>query len=141
MKWYLSKIKYLAPEASTGNLKPKTDVYLIQAISYAEAEEISFEKCPQWDITLQLRPVKLTDVFLFGQLPDNNYFMTIVEYEIYNERTQKSKIQNHSIIIEASDLLEAYRLIIQELGSFSDYKIKSITRTDILEVNFIEKSE
>lgn len=138
MKWYLSKIKYLEPEASTGNLKPKTDVYLIQAISYADAEKISFEKCPQWDITLELRTLKLTDVFIFGQLPDNNYFLAIVEYEIFNERTQKSKVQNYSMIVEASDLLEAYRLLKEKLGSFSDYKIKSIARTDILEVNLIK---
>lgn len=132
--WYYSKIRYQR-EDEAGTLKTIKEAYLIDAVSYTEAEARVFEivasNTPEFQID-KISKMKLAEVFIEPDV--ETWFKAKVQYISFDESSQKEKKTAHFILINAIDPGQVYKLLKEKLGSLNDYEITDINLTDILEV-------
>lgn len=135
-KWYLCKVSY-ERQADEMGMKKVTESYLVDALSFTEAEErVIKEVTPFVSVgeleVVNIRPMRLAELLL-DERSDKFYRakvdLTTVDSND-NERTARS-----AIIVQAESLLEATRTLITHLdGGLSAYELVSVAELDILDV-------
>lgn len=135
--WYLGKIAFQREDES-GTLKTLKEAYLVDSVSYTEAEAILMQRLQESrkDFNLiGITKMKLSEVFIEdNESGDNIFFKMKCLYITFGERSQKEKNVPHTMLINASNPLEAYNHLVKHLGTLNDYKITDINTTQILEV-------
>lgn len=135
--WYLGKISF-QKENESGSLQTLKEAYLVDSVSYTEAEAILYQKIQERvkDFKLLgLTKMKLSEVFIEdNEDSENTFFKMKCLYITFDERTQKEKNVPHTMLINAGNPLEAYNHLVKHLGTLDDYKITDINTTPILEV-------
>lgn len=133
--WYLGKIRFQR-EDEAGSLKTINEAYLVDAVSYTEAEARMFEvvasNTPDFQL-INLAKMKLSEVFF----EDNNsetWFKVKVMYISFDEKTAKEKKTPHMMLINADTPKDAFDALTKNLGNLNDYQITDINITTILEV-------
>jgi hypothetical protein len=133
--WYLSKIRYQR-EDEAGSLKTINEAYLIDAVSYTDAEarthEIVASNTPDFQLVTLTR-MKLSEVF-FEEDGAETWFKAKVQFISFDEKTQKEKKVPHAMLINGNDPGEVFTLLKKNLGNLNDYQITDINITTILEV-------
>lgn len=133
--WYLGKIRF-QKEDEAGSLKTINEAYLVDAMSYTEAEARMFEvvasNTPDFQLT-NLSKMKISEVF-FEENNAETWFKAKVQYITFDEKSQKEKKVPHIMLINANDPREAYDLLKKNLGSLNDYQITDINITAILDI-------
>ena len=135
-KWYLCKVSYECQADSMG-MKKVTESYLVDALSFTEAEaRIVKEISPYVSVgeleVVNIRPMRLAELLFDGK--SDKYYRAKVDLTTVdgtgNERTASS-----AMIVQAESLLEATRTLITHLeGSLYDYELISVAELDILDV-------
>ena len=135
-KWYLCKVAY-ERQADEMGMKKVTESYLVDALSFTEAEErVIKEVTPFVSVgeleVVNIRPMRLAELLL-DERSDKFYRakvdLTTVDSND-NERTARS-----AMIVQAESLQEATRTLITHLdGSLSAYELVSVAELDILDV-------
>lgn len=133
--WYQATIRYQQPD-DKGINKTVTETYLIDAVSYTDAETRSYEllsrNLAEFFIT-KLSRIRLSEVFEIADGSDDWYKLKVC-YITFDEKTQKEKKVPYNMLINASDPREAYDLLKERLGKIQDYIITDVNLTKILEV-------
>ena len=133
--WYLSKIKFQR-EDEAGSLKSISEAYLVDAVSYTEAEARMFEivvtNTPDFQL-VNLAKMKLSEVF-FEENGSEIWYKAKVQYISFDEKTHKEKKVPHMMLINAENPKDAYEALVKNLGNLNDYLITDINLTPILEV-------
>lgn len=135
-KWYLCKVAY-ERQADEMGMKKVTESYLVDALSFTEAEErVIKEVTPFVSVgeleVVNIRPMRLAELLL-DERSDKFYRakvdLTTVDSND-NERTARS-----AMIVQAESLQEATRTLITHLdGGLSAYELVSVAELDILDV-------
>lgn len=133
-QYFETEVSY-QKEDETGALKPVKDLYLVDALSYTEAEARISKEVENTKGGFQLKITKknLTEVFE-NQLREDTYWLAKVDYIVWDEKTQKEKKTTHKMLVQGAGILGAYTELKINLGTLNDYEITSITKTAILEV-------
>ena len=133
--WYLSKIKFQR-EDEAGSLKSISEAYLVDAVSYTEAEARMFDivasNTPEFQL-VSLAKMRLSEVF-FEENGSEIWYKAKVQYISFDEKTQKEKKVPHMMLINAENPKDAYEALVKNLGNLNDYLITDINLTTILEV-------
>ena len=133
--WYLGKIRY-QKEDEAGSLKTINEAYLVDAVSYTEAEARMFEivasNTPDFQLT-NLSKMKLSEVF-FEENGSEIWYKAKVQYISFDEKTQKEKKTPHMMLINAENPKDVFEALTKNLGNLNDYQITDINITTILEV-------
>lgn len=133
--WYLTKIKYTLQDEQ-GKQKPVSESYLIDAVSYTEAEARLYgyvaSNIPDFQVT-GITKMRLQEVF-FVEEGAETWFKVKVQYILFDEKTQKEKKVPYQMLINALTPKEAYDLLDERLGKMQDYVITDVNLTTILEV-------
>lgn len=133
--WYLGKIRY-QKEDEAGSLKTINEEYLIDAVSYTEAEArqigIIASNTPEHQL-VKLTKMRLSEVF-FEENGSETWYKAKVQYISFDEKTQKEKKVPHMMLINAENPKDAYEALVKNLGNLNDYLITDINITNILEV-------
>ena len=133
--WYLGKIRY-QKEDEAGSLKTINEEYLIDSVSYTEAEARMFEivasNTPDFEL-VKLTKMRLSEVFLVEN-GSETWYKCKVQYISFDEKTQKDKKIPHLMLINAETPKDAYEALVVNLGKFNDYHITDLNITTILEV-------
>jgi Domain of unknown function (DUF4494) len=133
--WYLCKIRFQR-EDEAGSLKTINEAYLVDAVSYTEAETRIFEivasNTPEFQL-VNLTKMKLSEVF-FEENGSEIWYKAKVQYISFDEKTQKEKKVPHMMLINAENPKEAYEALVKNLGNLNDYQITDVNITTILEV-------
>ncbi len=133
--WYLGKIRYQR-EDEAGSLKTINEAYLVDAVSYTEAEarmyEVVASNTPDFQL-INLTKMKLSEVF-FEENGSEIWYKAKVQYITFDEKTQKEKKVPHIMLINAETPKDVYEALVKNLGSLGDYLITDINITTILEV-------
>jgi Domain of unknown function (DUF4494) len=140
--WHQAKIRYQKVDENDRAVKI-TEVYLVDAVSYTEAEARVYENVSDSTPDFQLfglSRMKLAEVF-FVENGADIWFKVKVCFVSYDEKTKKDKKTPSMMLINAETPLEAYNLIVERLGTVDDYQITDINITNILEVLPYEKPE
>lgn len=119
--------------------KSVTEQYVIDALSFTEAEERIIEKMTTYisgefsvkDITL----APFREVFFSGDEADDTWYKAKVAFISIDEKTMKEKRSNTYYLVRAANMGRAVRNIGEAFGgSMLTYLITSITETPIMDV-------
>lgn len=140
--WYQGKIRYQKVDEKDRTIKI-TEIYLVDAVSYTDAEARIYEtvasNTPDFQL-FGLSRMKLSEVF-FVDGGSETWYKLKVNFISFDEKAQKEKRTPFNMLINAENPLEAYNLLVERLGTVEDYQITDINITNILEVIPYEKPE
>lgn len=120
-----------------GVVKTVTEQYLVDAMSFTEAEaRITEEMSPFISGEFSVSAVKKTKIceIFFDDNADRNYLVK-VNFITIDERSAVEKRQASLILVQADNFNDAVKKFEEGMkGTMADYEIASVAETQILEV-------
>lgn len=134
-QWIETKLRY-DKVMDNGVVKKVTEAYLVDALSFTEAEARIIEEMESrisGDFEVKaVKKAKIADIF-----PSDNggwwYKVRAVIISI-DEKTGAEKLTPHDFMVEAGDIEEAISGFKSEINLMIDYKIAGVTETAIMDV-------
>ncbi|MCU0446106.1 MAG: DUF4494 domain-containing protein [Microscillaceae bacterium] len=134
--WFICTVKY-TKEDEKGNVKKISETYLVDALSYTEAEARIYQELGsiirgEFQIS-DLRKSNLIDIFHF---PDaETWYKCKVVYSTMDEKSEKEKKVTNNMLVSAHNIKQAYERIEESLKTMLvPYQITSIVVSNYLEV-------
>lgn len=134
--WYECKVKYRKTH-ETGEKKLSTDTYLLDAVSFTEAEaRLNEEMKALTEEEFRIMNIKVAN---FSEVhPFDNadrWFKVKVALITIDERSGKEKKSNTYLLVQANDVKEAYENTTKAMAdTMGDYAIPAINESPILDV-------
>jgi len=134
--WYECKVKYRKTD-ETGIQKVTTEPYLVDAMSYTEAEsriteEMSAYISEEFKIT-NIKMANYAEIHPFENC--DRWFRSKVSLLAYDEESGKERKSNINLLVQANDVKEAYDNTISVMkNTMGDYTIPAISESPIMDV-------
>ncbi len=135
--WFECKVRYECIDEQSGKEKRITALYLIDAVSYTEAEKRIHTEMEQYirgEFSVKgIKQVNYTDLFFYddGQW----WYKTKVSFVALDEQSGKEKRVSNMMLVMADDVKETYDRINDSLKNMTvDYEIESIGKSNICDV-------
>ncbi len=134
--WYECKVKYSKTD-ETGAQKITTEPYLVDALSYTEAEsrineEMSAYISEEFKIT-NIKVANYAEIHPFENA--DRWFRSKVSLLAYDEESGKERKTNMYLLVQANDVKEAYDNTISVMkGTMGDYTIPAISESPIMDI-------
>ena len=133
--WFICTIKY-HKEDEQGNVRKITEPYLIDAISFTEAEARIYEELqsiiPSEFQVLDLKRSNFADIFHFKDI--DTWYKCKVSYTSIDEIAGKEKKVSNFMLVSAHNVKEAYERIEESLSNM----IVPFTIHNIAESNYMD---
>ncbi|GHA33785.1 hypothetical protein GCM10007103_14170 [Salinimicrobium marinum] len=134
--WYECKVKYRKTH-ETGEQKVTTDTYLLDAVSYTEAESRITEEMKAYTNEdfriMNIKVANFAEVHPFEN--SDRWFKSKVSLIALDEESGKEKKTNIYLLVQANDVKEAFENTTKAMETtMGDYSIPSITESPILDV-------
>ncbi len=136
--WFECKVRY-DKTLETGLLKKVTESYLVDALSFTEAEERFLQEIEpmmsgEYSVS-DIKRAKISELFESIDTTDDKWYKAKVAYIAYDEKKGVEKRTNQTMLIQAKDL----RVAVQNLdkgmqGTMGDWDIISIAETPIMDI-------
>lgn len=124
--------------ADNGFTKKVTELYLVDALSFAEAEgRITNEMEPYISGDFDVVTIKRTNIskIVEGLSTGRKWFKAKLMYITIDEKTGKEKKQAVHFIVRASDINNAHICVVEHMkGSVIDYEIATLDETKIMDL-------
>lgn len=121
-----------------GMTKKVTELYLVDALSFAEAEgRITNEMEPYISGDFDVVTIKRTNIseIVEGLSTADKWFKDKLMYITIDEKTGKEKKQAVHFIVRASDINNAHICVVEHMkGSVMDYEIATLDETKIMDL-------
>lgn len=137
--WFECKVAY-ERQADAMGMKKVSEIYLVNAVSFTEAEErIIKEISPLVSIgeleVTNIKRVKFAELFLSSRPEADRYFKARVNFITIDEKSGAEKKAGVNILVQSEDFATAVSTLLKEMESqLSEYEIASISDTQILDV-------
>ncbi len=134
--WFECKVKYKKTH-ETGEQKMTTDIYLLDAVSYTEAEaRISEEMTAYTSEDFRIMNIKVANFSEVHPFENSDrWFKSKVSLVALDEESGKEKKTNIYLLVQANDVKEAFENTTKAMEeTMGDYSIPSITESPILDV-------
>ncbi len=134
--WYECKVKYRKTDES-GVQKMTTEPYLVDAISYTEAEsrineEMSAYVSEEFKIT-NIKVANYAEIHPFEN--SDRWFKSKVSLIAYDEESGKERKSNMYLLIQANDVKEAFDNTNEAMNNtMGDYTIPAVAESPIMDV-------
>ena len=130
------KVKYTKTDENTGKEKKVTETYLIDAVSFTEAESRLYKEMEMMIsgefIVTGIRKANYTDIFPFDD--GDRWFKSKISYVSVDEDAGKEKKVSNQILVLANDVKDAWDKIHESMkGMTVDYEINAIAESPILD--------
>ncbi len=142
--WYLVKVKF-TKEFADGTLKRVTEPYMVNAVSFTDAEAIIYEEVGEFIrgefLVIAAARQEICDVFSFDD--SETWWKAKVSYTTEDDNGKEKKVVNY-FYVTANESNEADARIKEELkGLMSVFEVTALTKTKIVEfINpSLEKTE
>ena len=134
-QYFISTVRYDKIMAN-GLIKTVNEQYLIDALSFTEAEARTIEELSPFisgEFTIpQIVKPRISELFLDEE--GDRYYKVKVAFITLDEKTGTEKKTSNFILVQALDFKNAYDRFIEGMkGSMADYEITSIAETQILD--------
>ena len=124
--------------ADNGMTKKVTELYLVDACSFAEAEgRITQEMQPYISGDFDVVTIKRTNYSEIGEglSTADKWFKAKLMFVTIDEKSGKEKKQAVYFIVRASDIDNAHRVVVEHMkGSVMDYEIATLDETKIMDL-------
>lgn len=135
--WFECKIQYEKISPDDGKQKKTTDTYLVDALSFTEAEaRLIKEVTPYMTGEFTVSNIKRSKIYeIFDSTEGDRWYRAKVLFIILDEEKGTEKKIPGNMLIQASDIQTALiRLNEGMKGTMSDFEIASICDTTILDI-------
>lgn len=134
--WFECKVRY-ERMTENGMVKKVNEPYLVDALSFTEAETRIIEKITPYisgDFTISaVKKTRISEIF-FDDSGDK-YYMVKVNFISLDEKSGVEKKSANFMLVQASDFPGALAKFQEGMkGTLADYEIASITETPIMDV-------
>jgi len=134
-QWIETKLRY-SKIVENGAVKKVTEAYLVDALSFAEAEARITEEmkpCISGEFTVSaVKKAKIAEVMASDS--GSYWYKVRAMFISLDERTGADKLTPHDFMVEANDIEEAIATFKSEINLMVDYKITGVTETAIMDV-------
>ena len=137
-KFFETKIQYDKTQED-GRLKKVTEQYVVEALSFTEAESrITEEMTPYVDGDFDVVSEKIApynEILLSENSNDDKWFLSKVAFITIDEKTAKEKKTSQRLLVQAETSEKAMDYTKEMLSNYmSDYSIDSVQDTPTLDV-------
>lgn len=134
---FISTVRY-EKVMENGFVKTVNEQYLIDALSFTEAEARTIDKLSpfmQGEFAIhKIAKPRISELILSDHATADRYYKVKVALTTLDEKTGNEKKTNKVILVQACDLKNAYDCFIEAVkNSMTEYEIISISETAILE--------
>lgn len=142
--WFECKIRY-EKTVEDGTQKPVTEMYVVDALSFSEAEEriteeVSAYVSGSFDVK-DIKKAAFGEIFFSDDSNADRWFKTKLKFIILDEKSGKEKKSSVNFLVQAGTFREALSNIEEGMkGTMQDYVISSINETTIMDVFEYKKS-
>ena len=144
--WFECKVSYERQADSMG-MKKVSESYLVDALSFTEAEKrIIKEIRPFVSVgeleVVNIRRARIAELFLNDEAEDDRYFRAKVNFITVDEKSGSEKKTSATMIVKSDSLPNAVSELKAQLDSqMASYEIAAVTDTQILDVFQYEAPE
>ena len=134
--WFECKVKY-DKMTEDGSQKTVTEPYLVDALSFTEAEaRITEEITPFISGEFKVTAVKRTNTAeIFWKEGGDKWYKVKVNFCTIDEKTGKEKKTPNYMMVQAIDFKDAYDVFMDGMkGTMADFEISQIVETMIMDV-------
>ena len=135
--WFECKVKYTKIDETTGKEKKVTEPYLIDAVSFTDAESRIYKEMETY-VSGEFSISNIKVVKFAELLPNENgdrWFRVKLVYVSIDEEAGKERKINSYLLVQANDIKEAYDEVVRYMqNSVSDYTIPSISESPIMDI-------
>lgn len=137
-KWFECKVKYVKT-MENGLEKPVKEAYLVDAISFTEAEKRFIEEIRpfmsgEFEVS-DIKRVNYSEVFFNTAESADKWFKCKLSFITLDEKSGAEKKSNSYALVQAADLREAIKHLDEQMkGTIMDYQIAQVTETMIMDV-------
>ncbi|MBQ6192053.1 MAG: DUF4494 domain-containing protein [Bacteroidaceae bacterium] len=137
-EWFECKVRY-DKTLESGLIKKTTETYLVDALSFTEAEKRFIEEIEPFMsgefIVTDIKRARLADLFDSDDLNDDRWFKARVAFITMDEKTAVEKRTVQTALVQANDFHRALARLDEGMkGTLGEWEIASITETAIIDV-------
>ena len=134
--WFECKVRY-ERMTENGTVKKVNEPYLVDALSFTEAESRIIEKITPYisgDFSISaVKKTKISEIF-FDDSGDR-YYLVKVNFITLDEKSGVEKKSSNFMLVQASDFSGALKKFEEGMkGTLADYEIASITETSLMDI-------
>ena len=138
MTWFECKIRY-EKTLENGMVKKVTEPYLVDALSFTEAEARIIEEMKPFisgEFTVSdIKRANYSELFFSDEEAADRWFKSKLLFITLDEKSGNEKKVASNVLIQASDLRDAVKKLDEGMkGSMADYEIASMAETAIMDV-------
>jgi hypothetical protein len=136
--WFECKVRY-EKTLENGMIKKVTEPYLVDALSFTEAERRFLEEIKpfmsgKFEVS-DIKRAKFAEMFETTDSDADRWFKAKVAFITLDEKSGAEKKTNQNMLVQASDLRDAVKRLDKGMeGSMVDYEIISVAETPIMDV-------
>ena len=134
--WFECKVRYDKVQEN-GAVKKVTEPYLVDALSFTEAESrITEEQTPYISGEFDVAAVKRTRITeIFRDETGDKWYLAKLAFVTIDPKSGAEKKTNTLVLVQAKDFRTALDNLVEGMrGTASDYEIVSITETLLMDV-------
>ena len=138
MEWFECKVRY-DKTMENGLSKQVTETYLVDALSFTEAERRFIEEIEpfmggEFTVT-DIRRTKIAELFESNDGLADRWFKCEVAFITLDEKTGAEKRANQMMMVQAIDLRDAVKALDKAMeGTLGDYVIVSVAESPVMDV-------
>ena len=137
-KWFETIVRY-NKTVESGETKKVSEVYVVDAISFGEAEESIAEEMKPYmsgDFDIKnINPAPYSEIFFSDRDSDDKYYRVKLAFITIDEKTQEEKKSKVTYLVQAGSLEQARKNTEEVMnGTMTDYEFVSVTETKIMDV-------
>lgn len=136
--WFECKVKY-EKTMENGLVKKVSEPYLVDAISFTEAEKRIIEEIRPFMtgefVISDIKRANYSEVFFCDAETADRWFKCKLSFITLDEKSGAEKKTNTYSLVQAADLREAIKYLDEQMkGTIMDYQIAAVTETMIMDV-------
>ena len=136
--WFECKVRF-DKTMETGLLKKVIETYMVEALSFTEAERRFIEEMTPYisgEFTVtDIKRVRLSEVVEAPGTDADRWFKAKVAYITLDEKTGDEKRTKNLVLVQATDFRDALKNLDEAMkGTLGDWVIVSITDTPVMDV-------
>lgn len=133
--WFETKVRY-DKTMENGSIKRVTEAYLVDALSFTEAEARISEEISHFTSDFSISAVKRTKIAeIFRERTGDKWYLVKVAFITLDEKTAVEKKSISQILVAADNFKEAFDNFMDGMkGTLADFEINTIQETLIMDV-------
>lgn len=133
--WFETKVRY-DKTMENGAIKKVTEAYMVDALSFTEAEARISEEIAHFTSEYNVSAVKISKISeIFRQKTGDKWYLVKAAFITLDEKTAVEKRSITQFLVAADSFKEAYDNFMEGMsGTMADFEINTIQETPIMDV-------